>query len=144
MAKEHLTFEEICALPLLQQAVHHENARHRARVAEIQAMAKALAALELERAEIERNGYRLFGESIARDFAGSALRYSGHMGFDEVRLVKALLRSGWKLTERGEAPYPSPTFRKGRVNFRLSCLRQGSLEMAEQELSEARAEAPAC
>ena len=135
MAKKFLTYEEICRLPLLQQALRHEEERHRARMAEIQSMAKTLDALQLERAEIERNGYRLFGESISRDFATKTLRYTGHMGSDDVRLATALLRSGWKVTDRDSGLYPSPTFRKGRVNLKISCTHAGSLEKAEQAIA---------
>lgn len=133
MAKaKYLTFDEICALPLLQQAIRHEEERHRSRMAEIQAMTKALMALQLERAEIERNGYRLFGESISREYKSPTLRYSGHMGSDDVRLATALLRSGWKVVERDDGgPYQSPTFRKGRVNLKVSCMHAGGLEKAE-------------
>ncbi|NMV36800.1 hypothetical protein [Ralstonia insidiosa] len=135
MAKKYLTFEDICALSLLQQAIQHEEERHRARMAEIEAMKKTLAALQVERAEIERNGYRLFGESIARDFKSLTLRYSGHMRSDDVRLATALLRSGWRVIDRDDGPYPSPTFRKGRVNLKISCTHAGALEKAEQAIA---------
>ena len=136
MAKEFLTYEEICRLPLLQQALRHEEERHRARMAEIQSMAKTLDALQLERAEIERNGYRLFGESISRGFASNTLIYTGCMGEgDEVQLATALLRSGWKVTDRDSGVYPSPTFRKGRINLKISCTRAGALEKAEQAIA---------
>lgn len=135
MTKRYPTFEERRALPLLQQAIVHEEERHRARMAEINAMAKALTALQLERAAIERNGYRLFGESISRDFSSTTLRYSGHMTGDEVRLATALLRSGWRVTDRDCGPYPSPTFRKGRVSLKISCTREGALEKAEAAAS---------
>lgn len=142
MAKKFLTYEEVCALPLLQQAIQQEEERHRARMADIQAMAKTLAALESERAEIERNGYRLYGERISRDFAGSALRCSTLLSSDDVRFVTALLRSGWKVIDRDEGQYPSPTFKKGRVKLRLSCTQRETLTKAEQ-LASSNAEAAA-
>lgn len=136
MAKKYLTFEDICALPLIQQAIQHEEERHRARMLEIQTMTKALGALQLERAEIQRNGYRLFGENIRRDFAKSVLVYTGCMGAgDEIRLATALLRSGWKVVDRDGGLYPSPTFRKGRVNLKMSCWHEGSLEKAEHQVA---------
>jgi len=132
MAKKFLTYEETCALPLLQQALQHEEERHRARMADIQAMAKTLAALELVRGEVERNGYRLFGERISRDFASSTLRYSTFLSSDDVRLATALLRSGWKVVDRDEGQYPSPTLKKGRVKFKISCTGRDTLTKAEQ------------
>jgi len=136
MAKKYLTFEDICALPLIQQATQHEEERHRARMLEIQTMTKALGALQLERAEILRNGYRLFGESIMRGAAKPGLVYTGCMGQgDEIRLATALLRSGWKVVDRDGGLYPSPTFRKGRVNLKMSCWHEGSLEKAERQVA---------
>lgn len=136
MAKRPLTYEQIRALPLLEQALRLEEERHTARLAELQAAAKALAALEFERAEIERNGYPLFGSSISRGFMSNTLVYTGCIGEDaQVRLAKALLRSGWKVTDRDSGIYPSPTFRKGRINLRLSCTRAGTLEKAEQAVA---------
>ena len=137
MAKKQLSyFEDLCALPLLQQAIQQEEDRHRSRMAEIRTMTKALIALQLERAEIERNGFRLFGDSIRRDFAKSVLVYSGCMGAgDEIRLATALLRSGWKVVDRDTGLYPSPTFRKGRVNLRMSCWRTDSLAEAERRVA---------
>lgn len=135
MAKKHLTFHELCSLSLLNQALWHEEKRHALRMAEIQKMAKALNALEAERAAIERSGYRLFGDSISRDFASSTLRYSGLLSNDEIRLASALLRAGWKVVERGTGQYPSPTFKKGRVKLALSCLLKDALEQAEQRVA---------
>lgn len=143
MAKKYLTFEEICALPLLQQAIHYEEERHRARMADIQTMAKTLAALELERAEIERNGYRLVGDRLSRDFAGSTLRYSTFLSSDDVRFVIALLRSGWKVVDRDEGQYPSPIFKKGRVKLKLVCTQMDTLTKAER-LAAGNAGAAAC
>ncbi len=136
MARKPLTYEELCTLPLLQQAAQQEEARHLARMAEIQKMAKALNALELERAEIQRNGFRLFGDSLRHDFAKSALVYSGCMGIgDEIRLATALLRSGWKIADRDDGLYPSPTFRKGRVNLKASCWHKDTLAEAERRVA---------
>lgn len=143
MAKNYLTFAEVCALPLLQQAIHYEEERHRARMADVQAMAKTLAALELERAEIERNGYRLVGDRLSRDFAGSTLRYSTLLSSDDVRLVTALLRSGWKVVDRDDGKYPSPIFKKGRVKLKLICTQVDTLTKAEQ-LAAGDAEVAAC
>lgn len=137
MAKKRLTyFEDLCALPLLRQAIQQEEDRHRSRMAEIQTMTKALIALQVERPEIERNGFRLFGDSIRRDFAKSTLVYTGCMGAgDEIRLATALLRSGWKVVDRDSGPYPSPTFRKGRLNFKVSCWKADSLAEAERRIA---------
>ena len=135
MAKKHPTFKELCSLSLLDQALWHEEKRHAMRMAEIQKMAKALNALETERAAIERNGYRLFGESISRDFASSTLRYSGLLSSHEIRLASTLLRAGWKVVERGSGQYPSPTFKKGRLKLTLSCLNKDALELAEERVA---------
>ncbi len=137
MTKKRFTsYENLCAMSLLQQALQQEEARHRSRMAEIQAMAKALTALQLERPEIERNGFRLFGDHIQRAFAKSTLVYTGCMGAgDEIRLATALLRSGWKVVDRDSGPYPSPTFRKGSLNFKVSCWKADSLAEAERRIA---------
>lgn len=135
MAKKHPTFEELCSMSLLDQAIWLEENRHAQRMAEIRKMAKALNALEAERAAIERGGCRLFGESISRDFATPTLRYSFLLPNDEIRLASALLRAGWNVVERGTGQYPSPTFKKGRVKLTLSCLRKDALEQAEQRVA---------
>ncbi|MCT7307965.1 hypothetical protein [Ralstonia wenshanensis] len=137
MAKKHLTFHELCSLSLLNQALWHEERRHALRMAEIQKMEKALGALEAERAAIERNGYRLFGDNIFRDLATSTLRYSGILSSDDIRLASALLRAGWKVVERGTGQFPSPRFKKGRLKLTLSCLNAGALEQAEQRVAAA-------
>ena len=144
MAKKHLNFKELCSMSLLDQAIWHEEKRHGLRMAEIQKMAKALNALEAERATIERNGCRLFGESFSRPFAfydnftGAVLTYSGLISSDDTRLVTALLQAGWTVLNRDGGPYPSPLFRKGRVKLRVSCMGAAALATAENAAAQVR------
>ncbi|MDB0544532.1 hypothetical protein LBW62_25150 [Ralstonia solanacearum] len=128
-AKKSLSYEEMNALPLYEQAIARENERHRARLKEIEHMRAALRMLDAERPAIKAAGQELYAEHISRAPFSGPLTYSPM--FLGPGLLAALLLNKWKVTERGTGPYPSHTLKKGRLQLRVACLHVDTLEKAE-------------
>ncbi|MFV8603889.1 hypothetical protein ACNRDG_06150 [Ralstonia pseudosolanacearum] len=129
-AKKYLSYEEMIALPLYEQAIARENERHLARLREIERMRAALRMLDAERPAIKAAGGReLYAEHLSRWPLNGALTYSS---MTESGLLAALLRNNWKVAERGVGAYPTHTMKKGRLQLRVPCMHADALERAEE------------
>ncbi|APF86945.1 hypothetical protein HI806_09395 [Ralstonia solanacearum] len=131
-AKKYLSYEEMIALPLYEQAIARENERHRARLKEIERMRAALKMLDAERPTIKAAaGRELYAEYISRSPFNGTLTYSAMTEFGP-GLLAALLRNNWKVAERGVGAYPTHTLKKGRLQLRIPCMYADALEKAEE------------
>lgn len=133
-AAKHPTHEQIMAMPLRQQAVAFEEARHRARLKELEKMGAALLLLEAEYAAIKAAGYQIYPEAIHSVYNERlSLSVAGSVFDGDFRLCKALLIAGFTITKRGEGvSYISAHFKKGRLTIRVS-LTPEHLARAERE-----------
>ncbi len=130
-AKKPHSLEAMLALPLYEQAIERENERHRARIKELERMRAALKLLDAERPAIKAAGREIYAEHLSRSPFSSTLVYNPM--FDHgPGLLAALLRSKWKVIERGTGPYPSPTLKKGRLQLRICGMYADALEKAEE------------
>lgn len=130
-AKKPRSLEEMLAIPLYEQAIEREHERHRARLKEIECMRAALRMLDAERPAIKAAGREIYVEHISRSLGGGTLVYSPMFDHGPA-LLAALLRSKWKVIERGTGAYPSPTLKKGRLQLRISGAYADALEKAEE------------
>ncbi|MHA6847301.1 hypothetical protein [Ralstonia syzygii] len=131
-AKKSLSFKEMLALPLYEQAIARENERHLARLREIERMRAALRMLDAERPAIKAAGGReLYAEHLSRWPLNGALTYSAMTEFGP-GLLAALLRNNWKVAERGVGTLPTHTMKKGRLQLRVPCMHADALEKAEE------------
>lgn len=133
---EHLTHEQILALPLSQQGMAMAEYKLRARQTELKNMAPALVLLDAERAAIKAAGYEIYAESLSPVFREKlTLHVMGSLFGGDVRLYRALLKAGFEVSERNDTSAHTATiyFKKGRLRLRLF--------MSPKDL--ARAETPA-
>ncbi|MHA6885701.1 hypothetical protein [Ralstonia pseudosolanacearum] len=129
-SKKPRSLEAMLALPLYEQAIERENDRHRARIKELERMRAALKLLDAERPALKAAGREIYAEHLSRSPFSSTLAYSPM--FDHgPGLLAALLRSKWKVIERGTGAYPSHTLKKGRLQLRVSSMGVDALEKAE-------------
>jgi len=121
MAK-YPTHDQILAMPLRKQAIAFEEARHRARLKELQKADTALALLEAEHLALKAAGYTLYGSQLNSHFLDKgALSISTSSVFGaDARLYSALLAVGFKETERNENVWTYITLKKGRLRVRIS------------------------
>lgn len=129
------THDQIMAMPLRQQMVAYEEARHRARMNELKKASATLALLEVEHKAIKAAGYHIYPESIHSTYQErSTLSVVGSAFDGDARLCKALLIAGFAITKRADTTHSLGTahFKKGRLTIRVT-LRHEDLARAERE-----------
>lgn len=137
------THEQILAMPLRKQAVAFEEARHRARMKELQKADAALALLETEHAALKAAGYTIYGSQVESRFLDKGaihISVTSIFGSDAC-LYKALLTVGFKEVERSENVWTNITFKKGRLRVRIS-IDAKAIARVEAEMAPASTPAP--
>lgn len=138
------THDQILAMPLRQQALAFEEARHRARLKELQQADAAIALLEREFGALKAAGCTLYGSQIS-NWPGKkgTLYVTTSSIFDaDLRLYKALIAVGFSKEERGEGSYTSMTLKKGRLRVRIY-ISDKDLARAEEQITAAAAQTSA-
>lgn len=137
MAK-YPTHEQIMAMPLRQQALALEMARHRARLADLHMADATMALLEDEQPALKALGVTLYGEQV------SPMRGERHTlrvcTYDEPRLYKALIEIGFIEESRSTGSYLIVVLKKGKLRVRTFI---GASQLAALDAEKAAAAAAA-
>jgi len=116
MAK-YLTHEQIMAMPLREQAVAQEMARHRARLADLHRADATMALLEAEQPALKALGVTLYGDQVEPVYRERhMLRVCAN---DEPRVYRALIEIGFVEESRSTGSYLIVVLKKGKLRIRI-------------------------
>ena len=115
MAK-YPTHEQIMAMPLRQQALALEMARHRARLEGLQKADATMALLEAELPALKAIGITLYGDQVEPVYRERhMLRVCAN---DEPRVYRALIEIGFVEESRSTGSYLIVVLKKGKLRIR--------------------------